>query len=163
MLLFRNPDPGAEYWVSRPDAVWQASGSGSYAPPATDIYGLVVVNDNGGTGGYALGVHSAQIDVAPGPVAVTTSRIRSAGPNPTRAGAQVEYELARGGRAALEVHDAAGRAVATVALGPRPAGAGETSWNGRDAGGRQLPAGIYFLTLTLDGQAADRAKLVVLR
>jgi hypothetical protein len=163
MLLFGNPSPGSAYWASRPDAVWQASGSGSFAPSATGLYGFVVVNDNGGTGGYSLSVTSAQIGVEPGVAAPAVSRIRSAAPNPTRGGARIAYELARRGRATLEIRDAAGRTVMAVTLGTRPAGAEEFAWDGLGAGGQRLPAGVYFLTLTLDGRTADRAKLTILR
>ena len=36
--------------------------------------------------------------------------------------------------------------------GPLPAGEHETAWDGRDAGGRAVPGGVYFARVAADGQ-----------
>jgi len=163
LLLFRNPSPGTGYWASRPDAVFTTGGAGQFVPSATDVYGAVVVNDNGGTGGYSLSVTSPQIGVEPGLPRALASRIRLAAPNPTRGGVRFEYEVAAAGRVALEVHDLAGRAVAHVPLGERPAGPGEFSWDGIAGGRERLPAGLYLVGLSLEGRTVDRVRITVLR
>ncbi len=75
-------------------------------------------------------------------------------PNPARAAATVRLARARGAGAALEVFDAGGRRVRAWPHG----GPAEWRWDLRDAAGRPVPAGVYFLR-------ADRAtaRLVVAR
>jgi hypothetical protein len=160
LLLFRNPSPGSACWATRPDAVFQTASAGGYTSPASDLYGLVVVNDNGGTGGYSISVHSGTVGVEP-PV-VTRSLIRWAAPNPLSGSTRIACQLAHAGRAAVDVLDAAGRGVATMELGVRPAGPMEALWNRRDDAGRSVPAGFYFAVLRLDGVSVDRCKLTVL-
>jgi flagellar hook assembly protein FlgD len=47
----------------------------------------------------------------------------------------------------LQVFDAAGRAVRTLAQGRMDAGTHTATWNGRDDSGRELAHGIYFVRL----------------
>jgi len=54
VLLFKSN--GATYWAGRSSAVLVSDNGFDYTPPTTDVYGIVVVNDNGGTGGYQVGV-----------------------------------------------------------------------------------------------------------
>jgi len=163
LLLFANPSPGSEYWATREEAVLDAVSPTDYSPTATDLYSLVVVNDNGGTGGYTVGVTSTLVGVDPQSPAVGVSRIRSVQPNPNFAGVRIVYELARAGRASLRVTDVVGRTVADAAASAGDAGTGSLAWNGRTSGGVRSAAGVYFATLYLDGVAQDRAKLILLR
>ncbi len=55
VLLFRNPGD-ASYFASRADAVLETRSCATYTAPATDYYGVVVVNDDGAEGSYMLGV-----------------------------------------------------------------------------------------------------------
>ncbi len=65
-------------------------------------------------------------------------------PNPTRAGGTVSWAAARlSGSASIAVYDAGGRLVRT--LGREFAEQGRLAWDGRDARGRELPAGVYLL------------------
>jgi FlgD Ig-like domain len=162
LLLFKNPSPGSGYWASRPDAVFETTGANNYKPLASDVYGLVVVNDNGGTGTYYLSVTSSLVAVEPGHDVPAVSRIRSATPNPAFAGAHIGFELAVAGRAALTIRDVTGRVVATVPLGIQPAGLGTAHWDGRSTDGRRVPAGVYLVTLSIEGRSAEGRKLVVL-
>jgi len=54
MLLFRNP--GATYWVGRNARLLETTGTTTYTAPASDWYGVAVVNDNGQFGLYSLRV-----------------------------------------------------------------------------------------------------------
>jgi hypothetical protein len=65
------------------------------------------------------------------------------GPNPF--GAAVAFDVGAE-TAAVRVMDAAGRVVSELA------GSGRLVWRGRDAGGRALPAGVYFYTVAGGGQ-----------
>jgi hypothetical protein len=95
----------------------------------------------------------------PEPVLVTG--ITGVGPNPAIAGVIVRYALARVGSARVAVYDATGREVRVLADGARPAGRHAVRWDGRDAAGRQVPAGVYYCRLNADVSAT--ARLTVLR
>jgi hypothetical protein len=163
-LLFANPNPGTGYWAARPDAAVTTTSSANYVAPATGLYGLVVLNDNAvGTGGYSIAVTSDLVAVDPGAFGAVPSHIRAIAPSPTFAGARIEFALERAGRVGLRVADVAGRTIAELDAGRREAGKGAFAWNGRNAAGMRPPASVYFVTLTLDGAALDRAKMIVLR
>ncbi len=83
-------------------------------------------------------------------------------PNPARASARWVYSMPQPARVQVDVFDAQGRRVRTLADGERAAGQGELSWDLRDAGGSPVGAGIYFVTARL-GSAAWTSRLVVIR
>lgn len=81
-------------------------------------------------------------------------------PNPTRAGGVFRFAAQGDGPVFLDVLDAAGRRVLRRAWKRAPPG--EIRWSGREAGGRLLPAGVYFARLeTVSGTAVR--KVVLLR
>jgi len=64
-------------------------------------------------------------------------------------GATVDYALKASATAArLDVLDASGAVVRSVALGAQGAGANSATWNGRVTGGAWAPAGSYLLRVT---------------
>jgi hypothetical protein len=81
---------------------------------------------------------------------VTSARVAfTASPNPSRGEVTLRFQTAEPWR--LVIADASGRRVRDLGAG---AGAGapvSLSWNGRDQGGRRVPAGIYWARLTLVG------------
>jgi hypothetical protein len=83
-------------------------------------------------------------------------------PNPSFAGARIDYELAHAGQASLRVTDVAGRHVAEISAATLTAGPGSVFWNGRTDGGDRPLAGVYFVTLYLDAQAQARTKMILL-
>jgi hypothetical protein len=85
-------------------------------------------------------------DGTPGPAMVT------AYPNPSRSSATIGYSLARSQWMRLDIIDVAGRKVADLKTGQSPAGVAEVRWDGLDASGRRVAAGVYFCRLaTRDG------------
>ncbi|MCA9753311.1 MAG: T9SS type A sorting domain-containing protein, partial [Gemmatimonadetes bacterium] len=68
-------------------------------------------------------------------------------PNPSRGDASLAFVLPAAGPVRLAVYDAAGRRVATLIDGPRAAGRGEATWDGRDENGSAVAAGVYFARL----------------
>jgi len=72
-------------------------------------------------------------------------------PNPAQAGASVEFSLPADGEVKLDVMDAAGRRVATLAEGVHAAGAHRVTWTGQTGGGRAAP-GVYMLRLEWNGR-----------
>ena len=61
--------------------------------------------------------------------------------------------------AVLRVYDVAGRLVRTLAAENLPVGSYVRAWDGRDDGGREAGAGIYFVKLVA-GATVDSRKLV---
>lgn len=77
LLLFRNGGGGV-YWTSRVNAVFSTTTWTTYTAPSSGWYGLVAVNDDGGTGSYTIDVATCDPIVAM-PAAPTTLLL---GPTP---------------------------------------------------------------------------------
>jgi tetratricopeptide (TPR) repeat protein len=96
------------------------------------------------------------LDAPGGPAAARGVRLGPGLPNPFASDLKLGYSLERAGCVRLEVHDLAGRRVTGLEAGWRPAGAHEARWDGRDAAGRPVPAGVYLAVLEADGRRASR-------
>jgi 1,4-alpha-glucan branching enzyme len=98
------------------------------------------------------------------PAVATTvgTRLDAVFPSPMRESATVAFTLARDGQASLTVYDARGARVAGLVDGPLAAGPHLLRWSGRDASGRAVAPGVYFVHLDAAGARATR-KLAVLR
>jgi hypothetical protein len=112
----------------------------------------VGVDDGPGTGSGAV----REIEFAP------------PSPNPMRAGrsvARLDFAVpsaASGGTYDLSVYDLSGRRVKRVDGGIAPVGHFTLRWDLRDALGRPVDGGVYFIRFTLGGKSLTR-KLVVLQ
>jgi len=114
---------------------------GSFAGGETEDYPLTVAN-------AVLAVN----DVS-GPSELALGAVR---PNPMREAAELQFSLARAGRASLDVYDLTGRRVRSVAAGMFSAGRHVARWDGRSDGGALAPSGFYFARLTSDGRTITR-------
>lgn len=65
-------------------------------------------------------------------------------PNPSRSGVSFVFDLSAPSTARVSVYDLAGRQVRTLLARERGAGRHTANWDGADAGGRRVSAGIYF-------------------
>ena len=77
-------------------------------------------------------------------------------PNPFNSGTVIRFDLDRPGEIELSLYDLAGRKVATLARGPRPAGRYEVRWDGRGPAGSRLASGVYLYRLQ-SGERSQRA------
>jgi len=77
-------------------------------------------------------------------------------PNPFNPVIHVEFEMARDGVVEAAIYNPAGRLVKTLAVEIFPAGEHFLKWDGRDDGGRAMPAGVYFLSLKTDAGVVGR-------
>jgi len=72
-------------------------------------------------------------------------------PHPARGTVRIPLDVPRAGRLVVEVLDAQGRGVATLADGEVAAGPRAVTWAGQRAGGRRAAPGAYFVRARLDG------------
>jgi hypothetical protein len=138
-----SPDGGCAWLgeASAPDRAWVTLPSGYHCVAVWKaMSGDVPVS-----GSYTLTAVPQSSDAPPAVPARTA--LVSASPNPFRSSTRVAFDLAVEADVALEVYDVHGARVAVLARGRRPAGAHQVAWAGRDAAGRDLPAGVYLLRL----------------
>jgi len=83
-------------------------------------------------------------------------------PNPARDGTVIRLSLAQRRQVSLEVVDASGRLVRRIVSGALGAGEHAFRWDARDAGGRRVAVGLYFVRLQADDATFVR-RLSVLR
>ena len=89
--------------------------------------------------------------------------IAEVAPNPLTGETTIAFELAHSeDRVKLTVHDVSGRRVAVLSSGGLGRGRHSVRWGGRDAEGRDVPAGIYFVTLEVAGRRSTE-KVAVLK
>ena len=81
-------------------------------------------------------------------------------PNPFRTATTITYRLPRRARVTLAVYDVRGRRVRTLVSRHQPAGRHTTTWDGRDADGAPLAAGVYLYQLHIDGAVVASRRLV---
>ncbi len=97
--------------------------------------------------------------VDPSPLEVSFS---SPWPNPARESVHWRFTLTQAAPLQVDVFDAMGRLVRTVASGERAAGRGDLSWDLRDDRGSPVGAGLYFARARI-GSKAWTSRLVVVR
>jgi len=119
-------------------------------------------------GGFALFldnvcvlVHALHTDVADGASPALLAGV-GAFPNPFNPSTTVGFRLEAAARATVTIHDAAGRAVRTLADADLPAGEHALRWDGRDARGATAAAGVYFARVTA-GREVRVVKLALLK
>ncbi len=105
-------------------------------------------------------VKIAHSNAVPAPAPVAGLRL-AAGPNPARGPVALVVASDRAGDQVVEVHDLAGRLVRRLATGPTPAGVRRLAWDGTDARGARVPAGIYLITVTSATRRASARVVLV--
>lgn len=83
-------------------------------------------------------------------------------PNPFNPSTMVRFYLPQAGEARLEIYDASGRLVRTLAAGPFGKGTHSILWDGRDAAGRAAGSGIYFARFRA-GKEVQSRKMILMR
>ena len=91
------------------------------------------------------------VGVGDGPLGANRLAVR-AEPNPAVGPLALVIESGAAGDQRLDVYDTAGRLVRQVSSGWQPGGIRRVPWDGTDAGGRAVPAGVYLVTLRSAGR-----------
>ena len=117
--------------------------------------------------GYALTVLERDGSVVRSPlVAVSVperfTTLAQNSPNPFNPTTTIAFTLANRGKVRLDVYDAAGRFVTTLADDVRDAGPHSLEWDGSDAGGSRVGSGVYFYRL-VSAEGAQTRKMVLLK
>lgn len=84
-------------------------------------------------------------------------------PNPFYSAATISFENINAGFISLEIFDLLGNKLSTLLKGHYLAGKQNVSWNGTDENGNQVPGGIYFSKLSIDGTAVKTDRLILIR
>jgi hypothetical protein len=92
----------------------------------------------------------------------TGFRLDGAEPNPTSGRASIRYGLPVPAEVSISVYSTAGLRVRILQSGVHQAGCHRASWDGRDARGRVVGAGVYLVRMEAGRVSATR-KLVVRR
>lgn len=136
------------------------AGSGTYAYEDADIrlgatytYTLIEIDDRGRETPLA----STEVVASGG----TRRLALGARPNPFNPRVTLTVEIPHAGRLHLDVLDAAGRRVITLADDAVSPGVTRYVWDGRDHADRRVAPGVYFATAALSG-ARDVRRLVLL-
>jgi hypothetical protein len=120
---------------------WPGGGADSVTTPGAVGINRVIVWEEG-TGPVATGAEPV------GPANEFVFSLAAGAPNPFVDATHVRFELARDAHVTLRVFDVSGRRVRTLADGWFPRGGPHTvRWDGRDANGERVAAGVYFCRL----------------
>jgi hypothetical protein len=98
---------------------------------------------------FCLGCPTDAVADVPGGDLPSLVRFAAPAPNPARGAARFAFALPRAAAVQLTLHDLNGRMVRALVKEELPAGTHEALWDGRDAGGRRLAAGVYFARLAV--------------
>lgn len=114
---------------------------------------------------YRVGVSVLGLDSSVGVesnLASAVQGLRPSFPNPFRSAATIPFALGQPGPVRLSVFDVSGREVTVLAEGVLGSGEFSRVWDGRDASGRHVAAGTYFVKLD-SGAKSEVRKLALLR
>ena len=82
-------------------------------------------------------------------------------PNPFNPSTLIPYQLPAAGPVRLEVFNMLGQRVAKLVDGERSAGAHTARWDGTDAAGRAVGAGVYIYRLSSGGMTMSRRMVLI--
>ena len=126
---------------------------------ASSWYGVIAVDRHGNRGPVAEKTFAPIAGVS----WVTSNQLKVVGavPQPSRGPLAIRFELPRPSRVSLSLYDLGGRKLWTAHRDTYEAGTHDLVWNGCDAGGSSVPAGIYFLRLDACGTTLSRRVAIV--
>jgi len=113
-----------------------------------------------------LGAPARPIDRGPAANAIATPAsdafvLEAPRPNPMRDASLIRFKLAEDSQVTVAVQDVSGHRVRVLFQGMLGSGAHEVGFDGRDSGGRRLPAGVYLLSIH-SGKIQQTKRVVML-
>ncbi|HPF69343.1 MAG TPA: MBL fold metallo-hydrolase [Candidatus Krumholzibacteria bacterium] len=146
--------------------VYQTETGSGGTLPASDlrvVHGHVVIATDGGAT-YTVAGDVWQTDEnnqSPAPDQLPAALVLMGNhPNPFNPSTEIRFESARTGAGSLRIVDVAGRLVHDEPLAVLT-GINAVRWDGRDAQGRSVPAGVYLYQVTVPGGAAAGRMVLV--
>ncbi|MDA0746491.1 MAG: Ig-like domain-containing protein [bacterium] len=115
-----------------------------------------LVTDGLGRVEALLGVHAADVRAVPGAFALNQNY-----PNPFNPETVVPFALPEARNVSMVIYNVLGQQVRVLARGHREAGYHRISWDGRDAQGRTLSSGIYFVRMAAKDFVDVRKMLLI--
>lgn len=106
---------------------------------------------------------SQVVSVSDGPAAAPASLLGRPFPSPAWTQVAFVCEGSVAASAELTIHDVLGRRVKSIELKTSPGGNHTVLWDLTDERGAQVPDGVYFSRLSLDGRPAGQRRVVVMR
>lgn|GEM_PF-6264258 len=82
-------------------------------------------------------------------------------PNPFNPSTEIKFVIATREHVRISIMDVQGRLVRTLADEIMDAGSRDVSWNGRDAAGRNVASGVYFVRLQTDSTVDSRRAVLL--
>ena len=146
--------PGPGNLIAQPADTGYVDAAGAY------FYKLSAVDVNGNESGYAAAQITGVIGVE-APAQPRELALGPATPNPARGSVVWQLALPSAARVRADVHDAAGRRVGRIADATLDAGYQPLRWDLRDAGGRQVESGRYYLRVRVGERTLGGALTVV--
>ena len=161
-LLHRIYRASAPDFVPGPDNLLQEVSEANWTDSVNEPYGLYyqvsTVDWVGNESPPAAPAVVSGVPVAGRPVG---GALAEAVPNPFNPSTLLEFEIDRRGPVTLRIYDAAGRLVTTLVDEALPAGLHQATWDGRDATGRAMAAGVYLYRLETAGFSTTRRMTLV--
>jgi hypothetical protein len=170
-LVTANPDTLRRYYApafAGWDSVGPDSAQADYSNlvPLTNYLFCVVGFDEAGAYSPRFSLSGNMLFMlTSGPVSVdgqpTVLRLEAPRPNPAGAVATLDYAVPREGPVDLEVFDAEGRRLRSLAAGTVSAGNHHTAWDLADDSGRRVNPGLYVVRLRTRDATLTRKLMVV--
>ena len=143
------------------DVAWQADASSNYSSPALSNGKIVITED----AGLVSCIGDAESSIArreghrPNVADDNGNAEPLCLPNPCGRTVAIQTAGLVNSGGAVRIFDGLGRSVRKLAVGP---GVYRTEWDGRDAAGREVPAGVYLVVVT-NGLSKRTERLRLLR
>lgn len=142
-------EPGPEKVVAtvpHPGTSWQDT------PPHGCYYLVVPVDSEGHVGGYSPRLQTAPVTAVGQDNIPTSLAISRVAPNPFNPRTTIWLAVPRAQAVTLNVYDLRGRRVRNLIQGQLEPGHHEVTWDGADATGRVVAAGVYFVRAIMGGE-----------
>lgn len=147
-----------------PEAVEQTWNWTNHMASSTECWLEIVAQDAFGNETTALGdTFAIYAPASPVPGLGLGTTLSPPSPNPFNPRTQISFDLEAAGQTSLTVFDLQGRRVKILCSGEYPAGHHETTWTGRDEGGRRMAGGSYLVRLSVAGRVVLTRKVVLIQ